>query len=268
MKYKILVLDIDGTLTNSRKEVSDVTKAAIFGIMQKGVTVVIASGRPTQGVEPLARELKLDEYGGYILSFNGGRIMNCQTREVIYEQVMPKKMLSRLSDFGEAFECAMMSYDGNTVITKDPTDPFIMLEARINKLPVRKIEDFGDYDEVDVNKCIITGEGDYLATIEPKFQRVFGSRLNIYRSEPFFLELMPKNIDKAYSLSKLLEKLGLTKEEMVACGDGFNDSTMIKYAGLGVAMKNAQPIVKEVADFITKSNDEDGVAYVIEKFFV
>ena len=77
---------------------------------------------------------------------------------------------------------------------------------------------------------------------------------------------MPQNIDKAFSLQKLLNSIGLTADEMICCGDGYNDVTMIEYAGLGVAMQNAQPLVREKADYITKSNDEDGVLYVIEKF--
>ena len=93
-------------------------------------------------------------------------------------------------------------------------------------------------------------------------------RLNVYRSEPFFLEIMPQNIDKAYSLSKLLNIIGLTKDEMIACGDGFNDLSMIKYAGLGVAMGNAQEVVKESANYVTATNDENGVANVVNEFIL
>jgi Cof subfamily protein (haloacid dehalogenase superfamily) len=110
-------------------------------------------------------------------------------------------------------------------------------------------------------------DGEYLATVEPKVIEEIGDKLNVFRSEPFFLEIMPKNIDKAYSLGKLLEKLGLTKDEMIACGDGFNDLSMIKYAGVGVAMANAQEVVKEAADYVTLSNDEDGIVHVIEKYW-
>ena len=92
--------------------------------------------------------------------------------------------------------------------------------------------------------------------------------MRVFRSEPYFLELVPKGIDKARSLSVLLEKLGMTKDEMIAVGDGFNDLSMIQYAGLGVAMANAQEVVKGNADFITLSNEEDGVAHVVEKFIL
>ena len=92
--------------------------------------------------------------------------------------------------------------------------------------------------------------------------------MNVFRSEPFFLELVPQGIDKARSLAVLLEEIGLSKDEMIACGDGFNDLSMIQYAGLGVAMANAQEVVKKAADYITLSNEEDGVAAVVKKFFL
>lgn len=92
--------------------------------------------------------------------------------------------------------------------------------------------------------------------------------MGVFRSEPYFLELVPKGIDKAQSLSVLLEEIGMTKNEMIAIGDGFNDLSMIQYAGLGIAMENAQDVVKQAADFITLSNEEDGVAYAVEKFYL
>ena len=100
----------------------------------------------------------------------------------------------------------------------------------------------------------------------PKLKAQYHGLLSIYRSEPFFLEIMPQNIDKATSLQKLLNSLGMTADEMICCGDGYNDVSMIEYAGLGVAMENAQPIIKESADFITRSNDEDGILHVIDLF--
>lgn len=92
-------------------------------------------------------------------------------------------------------------------------------------------------------------------------------RISVYRSEPYFLELVPLGIDKARSLAVLLERLGLTREEMVAMGDGYNDLSMIRFAGMGVAMANAQEPVRKAADYITLSNDEDGVAVAVEKLF-
>lgn len=104
--------------------------------------------------------------------------------------------------------------------------------------------------------------------VEPRVKVALGSRFSVYRSEPFFLEILPKGIDKAASLERLLAHIGMTREQMIACGDGYNDLTMIQYAGLGVAMENAVLPVRKAADFITYSNNDDGVAHVVEKFMM
>lgn len=268
MAYEILVLDIDGTLTTSKKIISPETKRAIMAIQERGHKVVLASGRPTPGILPLAKELKLQEYGGYILSFNGAKIINCATGEVIYQNTLPKHMISQIYEAALEFQVGLISYDGNEVIVATEIDQYIEKEAEINHISFRQVENFPEYVTFDLNKCLMTGEPTYLANVEKELKNRFGNTLNIYRSEPFFLELMPQNVDKAYSLGKLLDHMGLSKEQMISCGDGFNDLTMIQYAGMGVAMANAQQIVKEAADFITLSNDQDGVAHVIKEFML
>lgn len=119
-----------------------------------------------------------------------------------------------------------------------------------------------------VNSVWGTAIQEHAARLEVLFGEKYGDRIDVGRSEPFFLELLPKHVDKAASLGKLCEALGQPKEDLIACGDGFNDRSMIAFAGLGVAMANAQDVVKEVADYVTLSNDEDGVAHVIEKFIL
>ena len=268
MKYKILVLDIDGTLTNSKKEISPKTKKALMKAQAKGVKLVIASGRPTYGVEPLANELELSKYGGYILSFNGAKIINCETNEIMYEKNIPQDKLPEIYDLSKEQNVNILTYEGDTILTEEPDDKYIAIESRVNKMSVKKVDSFKDYIKSPVTKCLMVAEGDFLANVETIVKNKVGNDLNVYRSEPFFLEIMPKNIDKAYSLNQLLKKINMTRDEMIACGDGFNDKSMIDFAGLGVAMENAQEEVKDVADYITLSNDNDGIAKVVEKFIL
>lgn len=268
MAYELLVLDIDGTLTTSEKIISDTTYRAIMAIQERGHKVVLASGRPTPGILPLAKQLKLDEYVGYILSFNGAKIINCQTGEVIYQKTLPDGVLPKLYQAALEYQVGILSYEDDSIIAGTDIDYYIKKEADINHIPCRKVENFPEYITWEVNKCIMTADGDYLATVEEKMKKRFGNILSIYRSEPFFLEIMPHNVDKADSLGKLLDYLGLSREQMISCGDGYNDLTMIQYAGMGVAMANARDIVKKHADYITLSNDEDGVAHIIDKFML
>lgn len=268
MKYKILVLDIDGTVTNSKKEVTDKTLESIIKLQEAGCKVVLASGRPTPGILPVAKTLKLSEYGGFILSFNGAKIINCKTEEIIYQKVLPNEYIETLYKEAEENQVGLITYEKNVIISARGIDEFVEKEAQINKIDIVEVDDFIDYVDFDVNKCLMTGEPAKLEQLEMEMQGKYSEDLSIYRSEPFFLEIMPKNIDKAYSLEQLLKVLDMTKEDMIAVGDGFNDLSMIEYAGLGVAMDNAQDKVKEAANYITKSNDEDGVAHVIEKFML
>lgn len=126
---------------------------------------------------------------------------------------------------------------------------------------------FLDVIDFPVAKCLIVGNPEPLAVLEQEMKVELEGKLNVFRSEPFFLELVPNGIDKAHSLAVLLEELKMKPEEMIAVGDGFNDLSMIKFAGLGVAMSNAQEVVRQEADYITLSNEEDGVAAVVDKFF-
>ena len=268
MDYKLIVLDIDGTLTNSKKEITPRTKEALIKIQERGVYVAIASGRPTPGTKKVAQELELSRFGNYVLSFNGGRVINCNTGEVL-EKNIPAKMAGVLCEEARQHGVGIMTYDSECALAgTDVIDEYMELEARINSIELKPVGHFKDYVDFPVNKCLMTGEPERMAELEKELKEKYAGSLNIFRSEPFFLELMPKGIDKAAVLKNFLPFLGITRDEVICCGDGYNDKTMIEFAGLGVAMANARDEVKEVADYITSSNDEDGVAEVVEKYIL
>lgn len=266
MAYELIVLDLDGTLTNSQKIITAKTKEALIRVQEEGVRVVLASGRPTPGVMPLAEELHLAEYGGYILSFNGAKIIRVEDGKLIYNATIQKELIPEIYEAAKACETGIITYTDKEILLGSELDRYIETEQKINKIPYRKPEDFVKAVDFPVNKFLLTGEESHMETVAEKLKKQFGDALNIFRSEPFFVEVMPPNIDKAYSLSKLLDYLHYSRKQMICCGDGFNDISMLRYAGLGVAMDNAQLEAKRAADFITYSNDEDGIAHVIEEF--
>lgn len=268
MKYKFLVLDLDGTLTNNKKEVTEHTRRTLIEAQECGIKIILASGRPTYGIAPIAEKLELKKYGGYILSYNGGEITNWQTGELMYENVLDADVLPYLYQCAKENNFAIVTYQGKYVLTEHPDDEYVLKEAILNVMETKKVDNFLDAVDFPVAKCLIVGEGTRLAVLEKRMYEVLKDRMGVYRSEPYFLELVPKGIDKALSLAVLLEKIGGTKEEMVAVGDGFNDLSMIQFAGLGVAMANAQEPVRQAADYITLSNEEDGVAAVVKKFMM
>lgn len=267
MSYEMIVLDLDGTLTNRNKEITPRTKEALMEAQKRGKIVVLASGRPTAGVEPLARELELSSFGSYILSFNGGMITNCRTGGVVFSSVLPMEANERIIGLAEEHRVDLLTYQGSQILTNNKECSYAKIEAEINHLPLCQA-DLHKAVTGPVPKYIMLDDGDYLAMVEPRVKAALGRDYSVYRSEPYFLEIMPKGIDKAQSLERLLDSLGMKREQMIACGDGYNDLTMIQYAGLGVAMENAVLPVKKAADYITASNDEDGVGLVVEKFML
>ena len=267
MDTKLLVLDIDGTLTNSKKEITPATKQAILDLMNRGHKCMLASGRPTPGMRKVAEELEFDKYGGYLLSYNGAKIIKCDTKEIIYQQILPKQFIPGVYDFAVNFRCGLITYDDEKIISGNRLDRIVALESRINNLPIKEVDNFPEYLDFDVNKCLMTAPQHLAPYYEDMLKDYYGEHISIYRSEPFFIEIMPKGVDKAASLEKMLPILGISRENCIACGDGFNDITMIQFAGIGVAMANAQQKVKDVADVITLSNDEDGLVPIIEKYF-
>lgn len=267
MGRKMLVLDIDGTLTNSRKEITPETKKAVRGIMEEGHIAVIASGRPTKGIRKAAAELELARYGGFALSYNGARITEMKSGRDIFQKKLERCFVPRICDFAIQRDMGMMTYEGDFAIAGTKVDKYMELETRINDIAIKRPENFGEYVNFDVFKCLLTAEADRAETLEKEMADVFGDTVSVYRSEPFFIEVMPKGVNKAAGIEILLERTGIKREDVVCCGDGFNDLSMIRFAGTGVAMANAREEVKKAADFVTLSNDDDGVAFAIKKFF-
>lgn len=266
MAYELLVLDVDGTLVNTKKEITELTRQAIIECQEKGIKVAIASGRCTEGIRHQAKAIGLDVYGGYIISFNGGRITNFQTGEVIYDIPLADGMIHELYDYSKQHGTGILTYNEGRIVSHSDIDPYIVVDAKGCDLPIVVPEDFHNEVHFAGNKVILTGAPEMLAQLEKKAAKDFAGKLSVYRSEGFYLEMMPLGVDKAYGVSKLLERLGYRRNQMVCCGDGFNDLPMIEYAGLGVAMANAPEELKKMADYIAPSCDEDGLVDVIHRF--
>lgn len=264
---KVLVLDIDGTVVNSAKEITLATKQAINHIMDKGHGVMLASGRPLPGMRRFSRELGLEERGGYLMASNGAKVVECRTGEIVYQKLLPLSIVPRIYEYAKAHDCGLITFLGENSISAFEPDEYVLYEAKINSITAVYVEDWPTFVNFDINKCIVTAEPAKAEIYEKELQELFVGVANVFRSDPYFIEVVPVGVDKALSLEQILPLLGVKQEQLVCCGDGFNDITMLKYAGVGVAMGNAQPLVKAVADYVTATNDEDGIVEVIEKFF-
>lgn len=266
---RVLALDLDGTLTNHEKKITPRTKAALEAAMAQGVSVVLASGRPTVGIEPLAKELDLYNKGGYILSYNGGKVIECKTGKVMYHKKFPAQMIPELCEFARQHDVAILTYNSEGIICERPTDPWALKECDISKIPMIGVPDLTMAVQGSITKMLLTLDPAKMPAVEAALSAQCKDRIDTYRSCAFFIEAVPLGVAKDASLAALLETLGLSRHNLMACGDGMNDRSMIAYAGVGVAMQNAENPVKAVADYITTNdNDHDGVAEAIEKFIL
>ena len=265
MKYPVIALDLDGTLTNNRKKVTPRTRRALARAAAQGAVVVLASGRPTYGIAPVAEVLAPDCPEIYILSYNGGKIVHWSSHRELYAKHLPDEVLPLLVHYAETHRYALVGYKDNRIITQRPDDPYVAEEARINRMEICGVEKLLPNIEKHPVKLLLTGHPDEMMRAEQELALLLENRMDVFRSAPFFLELVPKGIDKAQSLQRLLAHLQLTPSDLLAFGDGYNDLSMIKLAGMGVAMDNAAPELRAVADRITLSNEDDGVAVVLEE---
>ena len=259
MKYKLLVLDVDGTLLNDEREISKRTLAALLKVQQMGVRIVLASGRPTYGLMPLAKTL----------SYNGCQIIKAQNGEILFERRINPEMLPYLEKKARKNGFAIFTYHDDTLITDSPDNEYIKNEALLNNLKIIREDEFSTAIDFAPCKCMLVSDKEKaLIGLEQHWEKRLAGTLDAFRSEPYFLEVVPCGVNKANTLGALLEHLGVTREEVIAVGDGVCDVTMLQLAGMGVAMGHSQDSVKVCADYVTASNEEDGVALAVEKLIL
>ncbi len=266
--YKLIALDMDGTLLTTDKKVSRKTEAALKAAEAKGVKIILASGRPLIGLNKYLKELDLLKGEDYVLSFNGGLVQNTKTEEIVSKISLKGSDLKNIYKMSKELNINIHAFSAKEGLITPKISKYTKYEAEINEIDIN-IKDFCEIDDDDdIIKVMMIDPQEILGLAIEKIPDEIYRKYSVFKSSPYFLEFTHKDVDKGLGLKKLGEYLGIKREEIIACGDAGNDLSMVKYAGLGVAMGNATPEVKEVANFITTSNDEDGIANVIEKFIL
>lgn len=264
--YKLIALDMDGTLLTTDKKVSERTEAAIKAAEAKGVKIVLASGRPLIGINRYLEELELIKGEDYVLSFNGGLVQNTKTEEIVSKVSLKGSDLKYIYEISKGLNINIHAFSAKDGLITPKNSQYTEHEAEINGIDIN-IKNFDEVDDdEDIIKVMMIDPQEILDPAIERLPKEVYEKYSVFKSSPFFLEFTHKEVDKGLGLKRLGEYLGIKKEEIIACGDAGNDLSMVKYAGLGVAMDNAVPEVKAAADYITASNDEDGIAKVIEKF--
>ena len=269
MKYKMLVLDVDGTLLNDEKMISKRTAHALRKVQQMGIRVMLASGRPTYGLLPLAKQLDLGSYDGFILSYNGGQVIKASNGEVIFERRINPEQIPYLEKKAVKNDFAIMTYNGDMVVTNRAGNAHVAAEAELNGMKLEEQELFSVMIDYSPCKCmLVSDEEEALVGLEQHWKRRLNGVLDVFRSEPYFLEVVASGVDKGNTLAAVMEMFDVKTDEVMAFGDGVADVSMLQLAGMGIAMGNAPDSVKRCADHITLSNNEDGVAIAVENLIL
>jgi Cof subfamily protein (haloacid dehalogenase superfamily) len=267
--YKLVAIDIDGTLMNDRKEITKEVNEAIQAAKAKGVKVVICTGRPIVGVQSIIKELKLDDEDDYVITFNGALVQNTYNKDVESQITLTYENLKELYELSQKIGSPVQFFDTENLYTPNKViNRYTVHEAHINQIPIN----YRPIDEVPedmlIPKVMFIDEPERLNQIIANIPESFWEKYTFVKSTPFFLEILDPRVSKGNAVRLLAEKLSIKQEEVICIGDGENDLSMIEYAGCGVAMANAESVVKEAAQFHTLSNNEHGVAYAIEKLIL
>ncbi|MFL8951655.1 Cof-type HAD-IIB family hydrolase [Helcococcus kunzii] len=281
--YKLIFTDVDGTLIDNENRISERTRNAFIACQEKGIKVVIATGRPDFMVFDHLRTLKLNKYGGAISNFNGTKVTLCDTGEIISENTIDidttREFLKFMEEYHFSISIMKDEYIYSTVDRQNELKMFFSERPAYEKILNNENKELFVFpkikyhikdtlsDKIDFEPYSIQfgGETDELLKVFPEIHKKFSDRIHLTFTSDNSVEAMPIGVTKGTSMKKLADHYGIKLSEIVAFGDSQNDFEMIRDAGMGVAMGNGQAVVKEVADYITLKNVEDGVAVFLEE---
>ena len=264
---KLLAIDMDGTLLDDRKEISLDNQQALRQVTETGIMVVLCTGRPLSGIQPYFDQLELT-YSPYAIGNNGCLTLSTEDWSILSYQSTPLTHVEHLAKLLEEFpslNLVLFTPHANYALGKElneATQKDAIIETSV--LYHTDLESFRSLN-IPVLVPIFMGETDELDRLQATYSELLADDFQPVRSLDYAFEVLPRGVSKASGLAQLTEKLGISPEEVMAIGDGDNDIEMLQWAGLAIAMKNATPALLHVADDITDSHNESGLARAIEK---
>jgi len=265
---KLLFVDIDDTLLNSKRELDETNKQAIAKTLKKGNKVIITTGRPLPGMVNLLKQLDLEKEGCYAITYNGGQIYDCYKKEVLYRSPVNYEYAKELYYKAKEKDLHVQTYSENDELMFEKYDENSQFYVGRLNIPYT-ICDLSKDLPLSPTKMMLVDVHSHQKLVDfmQENQEWAEGKFNMFFSNPAFLECVEPNTDKGNALKWLCEYLNVDLSDSIAVGDSGNDISMIKMAGVGCAMANATQETKEAADYITVNDcDHGGVAEVIEKF--
>ncbi|NWL88224.1 Cof-type HAD-IIB family hydrolase [Paenibacillus sp. 79R4] len=260
--YKLIAIDIDDTLINDSKEVTPATQQALEQAIARGVIVTLATGRAYASAQAIARQIGMNVP---IITYQGSLVKNLLDEKVLYERYVPMGAVRKVFDYCMQHHLHLQTYIDDKLFAREENQKLIDYTT-LNRTEYYIEPDVAKLAAHPTPKLLIIDDPDYLDEIAPRLRELLGEDVHITKSKPNFLEIMHREGTKGHALKFLAAHFGCDMSQTIAIGDSWNDHEMLKAAGLGVAMGNAIPALKELADYVTLSNNEDGVKAAIDKF--
>jgi len=265
---QLLALDLDDTLLRADLTISDRNKAALKAAEDRGVRIVLASGRAVPAMERFADELGMFNRPGYMISDNGSTVTSTLPRAILLQHTLDPALLRQLLQAFEVLDLPVQVYqDKNILVTKE--NPFTPRDMKLSGFTRKIVPDLADRIDFPPTKLVVPGDPEVLPTALAVIRTTFGDRVNAFISKPYFLEVLPIQADKGTALGYVAHSLGISNEKVMAMGDAENDLGMVRYAGWGVAMHNGTSQLKQAARIVSQfSHEDDGVAEIVEAYIL
>ena len=263
-KISAIVSDVDGTLVTNDKQLTDRTRAAVAAIRKAGIPFSVISSRPPRGMAPLMKALGVDRPSA---GFNGGVIVAPDLRPCSNVSSLPTVRGARSTSSPGAASTTWV-FSGQDWLLQNAAGRYVEHETRTVGFPPIVVGEFGKALDTAAKIVGVSDKHDFLKECEIDLARLLGSAATVVRSQLYYLDITDRLANKGAGLLELARLLGVPPAEIAVIGDGSNDVTMFEQSGLSIAMGNAQPAVKEKADFVTASNGEEGFAMAVERFIL
>ena len=264
---KLIAIDMDGTLLNSKKELLEETKQYFKNFHNKNTEtlLVLCTGRPESGIRPYLKDLGYLEENHYIISQNGANIYESQTEKRVMDAFVDSKAIQKWIELGKTHGISVMGagVDYYYSFDEDPTE-WMEFDVKIVSGKLKQIT-IEDSLSTDFYKLLLLGDEEQLNEFETFIPQEWRNEFYVVRSQKYLIEVLTKGVNKAFGLEKLAKELNIQSSEIAAIGDAANDIEMLKYAGLAIAMGNASEEVKAVSDIVTDTNENNGVIKAIDQ---
>ena len=266
--YNFAVSDFDGTLFRSDASVSDFTLKAIKNFTKHGGTFCICTGRMTNSIMQYCKQYDLD---GYVISYNGAEIVEIKTGKVVYKNHVDTVACAKILKYAELNNLTVQVYPDNIIMVNQANE-MVKSYSNIVKAPIKEcncmVSEIFEKQKLTSAKVLFYTNDQTADKTITELKQILGNNYNVIRSNAYHIDITQSSVSKGKSILKLAEILGKEQDKIICFGDERNDISMLNVAGLSVACANANSLLKEVADLITDSCDEDGVAKALIKYGV